>query len=170
MYSFLDWVFLVYFGTHVPISMFIDFQAVLPSEWYFGWPKDLVQWYLKMYGDPFMNPNTSPMWFKLFVSCELVIQFPFFFALFYGVLCKKQATQWFRLSSIVYSAHVITTLIPILAYFVYGQSKDFIDGEIPKNRLMLTLFYSPYFLVPLSLLLKSLFFFPKYENLQKKHV
>ena len=50
---------------------------------------------------------------------------------------------WVRIPAIVYGTHVATTLVPILAEFLFNSSKP---------KLMAALIYSPWLLLPLELL------------------
>lgn len=60
---------------------------------------------------------------------------------------------------IVYSTHVVTALLCIYHHiFLHDFSKDEIPGpKTLKDRLVLGLFYLPYFVVPIILLIDSLF-------------
>jgi len=51
--------------------------------------------------------------------------------------------RWVRIPAIVYGTHVATTLVPILAEFLFNSSKP---------KLMAALIYSPWLLLPLALL------------------
>ena len=136
MNSILKLVFLVYFITHIPISLCLDFQALL-GTYYPETLKDLQRFYTNTYNDPLFI--TSPIWFKSFIFCEILFQFPFFFVATYGLLYEK---NWIRIPSIIYGTHVATTLVPILSEFAFNDQLS----EIQK--LTLFGFYFPYFLIP----------------------
>ena len=66
--------------------------------------------------------------------------------------------KWIRTPAIVYSAHVATTLLPILAHILFYQ---FPTGPHPgpqslQERWLLVSIYAPYLLVPLLLLFTML--------------
>lgn len=67
--------------------------------------------------------------------------------------------RWIRVPMIVYSTHVVTALLCIYHHiFLHDFSKDEIVGpKTMKDRLVLGLFYLPYFIVPVILLIDSLF-------------
>ena len=73
------WLFIVFFVTHVPITVFIDAQAALPRKFFPPAALNLVDWYTSSEGfaDPLMGEK--PTWFRHIVTCELVFQLPFFF-------------------------------------------------------------------------------------------
>ncbi|MEQ2169364.1 hypothetical protein GOODEAATRI_024435, partial [Goodea atripinnis] len=101
----LEIIFFFYFASHIPITLFIDLQALLPGDVY---PQpvssdhsvfficllrrlslaadinhsflhqlvDLLRWYAEEFKDPMMLDH--PEWFKSFVFCEALLQMPFF--------------------------------------------------------------------------------------------
>lgn len=98
----LDTVFLIFFISHIPITLFLDLQTILPAHVFPIWARELLQYYATTFSgkmfqpnfvlDPFMNLKHTPLWFKSLVACELVFQLPLFFILSYGVL------QWILLA------------------------------------------------------------------------
>ena len=64
-----------------------------------------------------------------------------------------------RIPTIVYSTHVITTLIPILAHILLHDFTDSVSRgpRTREERLTLAGIYAPYLLVPVLLLLTMLF-------------
>ncbi|XP_059170334.1 sigma intracellular receptor 2-like [Physella acuta] len=157
MARFLDIVFFFYFLTHIPISLLVDFQSVLPLEYYPQQLIDVKEWYCREFRDPMMV--AAPTWFKSFVFCELLIQFPFFFIAVYGFFKGSKNCKWLRWPCVVYGSHVATTLIPISAHILFY---DFSNEKHPSprnlnERLTLLGFYFPYLLVPVLLVLDSLF-------------
>mmetsp|Transcript_4742 Transcript_4742/g.8946 ORF Transcript_4742/g.8946 Transcript_4742/m.8946 type:complete len:168 (+) Transcript_4742:1-504(+) len=142
MNSLLRFVFLAYFISHVPITLFIDLQG----NWGPQYPAMLQQvntWYCETYGDFLMAD--PPIWFRSFIMGEAFFQFPFFFVATYGLLYRK---QWIRIPSIIYGSHVVTTLQPIMYTFYLADNSD---GRM--NKLALFGFYMPYLMVPLILTL-----------------
>lgn len=166
----LEWLLGFYFLSHIPITLFMDLQAVLPRELYPDELTKLQKWYAKEFKDPLIQD--PPSWFKSFLFCELVFQLPFFPIATYAFF--KGGCKWIRTPAIIYSVHTITTLIPILTTLLF---EDFskasgLKGQGPKTireRLTLVSFYAPYFLIPLMLLLfmlRSPHY--KYEEKRKK--
>lgn len=100
----LEIVFFLYFASHIPITLFIDLQALLPQHvypqqvsvtelhnapppftfmrWFFFFfltsvqLKDVLRWYSEKFKDPMVVD--PPEWFKSFIFCEALIQLPFF--------------------------------------------------------------------------------------------
>lgn len=66
--------------------------------------------------------------------------------------------KWIRTPAIVYSTHVATTLIPILAHILFHQFpvKPHPGPQTNRERWLLASIYAPYLLVPVVLLLTML--------------
>ena len=141
MHAFFKYLFLVYFVTHVPITLLIDLQG----NWGQHYPQilqDLVAWYITHFKDFLMD--SKPDWFRSFIICEALFQLPFFFSAIYALVYHK---NWIRIPAIVYGAHVSTTLIPILAEFIASSSLS------STEKTYLCGIYSPYLLIPALLCL-----------------
>ncbi|XP_030296134.1 sigma intracellular receptor 2 [Sparus aurata] len=150
----LEIIFFLYFASHIPITLFIDLQALLPGHVFPQPLRDLLKWYAAEFKDPMMMD--PPHWFKSFIYCEAVLQMPFFPVAAYAFL--KGGCKWIRTPAIVYSAHVATTLVPILGHILFYQ---FPVGPHPgpqtlQERMLLVSIYAPYLLVPLLLLFTML--------------
>uniref|UniRef100_A0A9L0JV05 Sigma intracellular receptor 2 n=1 Tax=Equus asinus TaxID=9793 RepID=A0A9L0JV05_EQUAS len=166
----LEWLLGLYFLSHVPITLFLDLQALLPRELYPLELRNLMEWYAKEFKDPLLQD--PPMWFKSFLFCELVFQLPFFPFAAYAFF--KGGCKWIRIPAIIYSVHTMTTLIPILSTFLFedfSKASGF-KAQGPKTfheRLTLLSVYAPYFLIPLMILLFMLWSpHYKYEEKRKK--
>jgi hypothetical protein len=141
-------IFLLYFVSHIPITLFFDLQIVLPKWLYPTCLQDMVVSYSQSFKDPYvLNP---PPWYKSFVVCELFIQFPFFFAATYAFW--KGGCQWIRVPSMVYASHVATTVLAILSEILFGDFSQESGPVTNTERLVLSAFYAPYLFVPLLLL------------------
>lgn len=164
----VEWLLGLYFLSHIPITLFIDLQAVLPAELYPQEFSNLLRWYAKEFKDPLMQD--PPVWFKSFVFCELVFQLPFFPIAAYAFF--KGSCRWIRIPAIIYAVHTITTLIPILYIFLledFSKAVAF-KGVRPENfreRLTLIGVYVPYLIIPIILLLFMLRN-PYYKNEEKR--
>jgi hypothetical protein len=142
--------FLIFFISHIPITILVDGQAVF-SRLYPSSFLNLVAWYSDLFGDVLMRRSTdnNKDWFASLVLCELLFQIPFFFVaarmiLSYPTKTVQQEAQssnrstkngntkqrfvhdedypsWFRSTCIIYGAHTSTTLVPILATFAMSQ-------------------------------------------------
>uniref|UniRef100_H2QCG8 Transmembrane protein 97 n=1 Tax=Pan troglodytes TaxID=9598 RepID=H2QCG8_PANTR len=150
----VEWLLGLYFLSHIPITLFVDLQAVLPRELYPVEFRNLLKWYAKEFKDPLLQE--PPAWFKSFLFCELVFQLPFFPIATYAFL--KGSCKWIRTPAIIYSVHTMTTLIPILSTFLFedfSKASGF-KGQRPETlheRLTLVSVYAPYLLIPFVLLI-----------------
>ncbi|XP_052073602.1 sigma intracellular receptor 2-like [Mytilus californianus] len=157
MAAVLDFIFLCYFITHIPISIFVDAQVLLP-KWIF--PTKVVElkaWYCAEFKDTMMID--PPAWFRTFVYCEFIFQFPFFFVAVYAFIKGIKNCSWIRTPMIVYSTHVATTTAAICFHIMYNDfSKSKPKG--PKTQIerqALLMFYFPYLLIPLLMLTNFIF-------------
>uniref|UniRef100_A0A2R9BDB0 EXPERA domain-containing protein n=1 Tax=Pan paniscus TaxID=9597 RepID=A0A2R9BDB0_PANPA len=166
----VEWLLGLYFLSHIPITLFVDLQAVLPRELYPVEFRNLLKWYAKEFKDPLLQE--PPAWFKSFLFCELVFQLPFFPIATYAFL--KGSCKWIRTPAIIYSVHTMTTLIPILSTFLFedfSKASGF-KGQRPETlheRLTLVSVYAPYLLIPFVLLIFMLRSPYKYEEKRKKN-
>ena len=134
-------VLVVYFVTHIPISLLVDLQALF-IDFYPEFLKEFVRvQYISKYGDYLMAD--PPIWMKALIGFE-VLQVPFFFIAAYAIVFKK---NWIRIPSIIYSSHVVTAVSIILTDFYNSTRLSF------NQKAVLFSFYLPYLLIPLSLLL-----------------
>ena len=239
--SFERAVLLVFFATHIPITLLIDAQAALPASWFPTAVRDLVDWYASPEGfnDSLMRYPRAP-WFRSIVTCEVLLQVPFFFLALHGLWTAKhrrcirpaavdsaalhsfvdlfEVSERLRAPALLYTAHVVTTMVPILTHFVLpcgclplfggnpfdthetkaagrGDARKWFrqpflpdnsaagvigdcsaevgggpchsscctdDGASPRQRLVLSLIYAPYLLVPLLLMRIVLREFPPF--------
>jgi len=136
---------LVFFATHVPATLLIDSQAVLPARYVPPLARQLLEWHVANTGDPLMAPlvaSRSPApWFRALVLGELSLQLPFFFVAVYAFARRR---NWIRLPALVYGVHTATTLLPILAELAAATSVT------EAQRLTLLAVYLPYFMLPLA--------------------
>ncbi|GIL60429.1 hypothetical protein Vafri_15020, partial [Volvox africanus] len=140
----LDGIFLAYFILHIPTTILVDSQSIVPSKYYPSWAKELLQWHIKTNGDHLVS--TNPLWFVSLVLCECFLQLPFFFIAAFAFIKRR---NWIRIPSIVYGVHVATTMVPILVDILFSPSAG------PK-RATLALIYLPYLIVPLLLVVRML--------------
>lgn len=156
MLRLLDTIFVCYFLSHIPTTLIMDASLVLPASLYPDAIRDTQKWYVSTFKDPFMNPVTSPLWFKSFIWAELFIQVPLFLACAYGIYRSR---SWVRLPSMIYAAHVMTTMMPILTLLLVGVDKDFYPAEhrpdTQATRILLG-FYTPYFIIPFMLFMRMI--------------
>lgn len=151
-----DFVCIIYFASHIPITLGFDAQSILPTVG-IEFPKPLsalLRWYCAQYADPLMC--SPPTWFRAICWVELLVQTPFFFVALVGWLRRA---EWLRAPLIAYGAHVATTLIPIYGALLEAwQQRKLSDGQFQ----FLAAVYMPYFIIPFALMIwagraKSLF-------------
>ena len=137
--------FLLYFASHVPITILIDGQGAFST--YYPQPlRDLVQWYCHVFGDVLMR-YPSPIWFQSVILAEVFLQLPFFFislAVLWPAAEKHDGhyPRWFQSLCLVYGAHVST----------FWTSSEMTTIQVA----MTTAVYLPYLLFPLYLLYLAL--------------
>ena len=130
--------FLVFFATHIPITLLIDAQGLLPPSLFPTALRNLVLWYCDSYKDNLMrNP---PLWFRSVLFAELTIQLPLFFFFLYGLMRRDNRI---RIPGLMYGSHTATTLVPIIAEFAFNSSTS-----IPEKGWLIMI-YAPYFVIPL---------------------
>ncbi|KAJ1667414.1 Transmembrane protein 97 [Coemansia sp. RSA 1646] len=149
--SRLDTLFLAYFISHIPITLCVDLQPLIPTG---SVPRPLLvlnDVLTRQLRDPFMvlgNSSSSDLtWFRSLLACELVLQLPFFF---YAVWALWVSSPRRHLPLLVYGAHVSTTMAPILGMLLFGN----IDRSC-HERMLLASMYVPYLLIPLAMVCVS---------------
>lgn len=149
-------VFAVYFIAHIPITLLIDAQALLPSHYFPKGVINVLEWYNRASRDPLMDSNASVPWFQALILCELVFQLPVFFLLAKFYL-RRSVPKYNSMDvlALVYGTHVVTTMVPIFGVFVSEQ------------RLDLIAIYSPYFFFPLAIACNSAISIVKFMQQQK---
>ena len=132
------WIVVVFLATHIPATIMMDSQALVPAKFVPKFARSLLEFHVNANHDPLME--FQPVWFKSLIAFELVFQLPFFFVGCYAFYHKR---NWIRLPGIVYGTHTATTLIPILADILHS-------GDIPSAaaRAQLFFIYLPYLVIP----------------------
>ncbi|KAF9214268.1 hypothetical protein BGZ59_004028 [Podila verticillata] len=145
-----DLAMFVYFVAHIPLTLLMDLVPVYP--WFiqtFIKPlRDFLVWYVATFKDPIMG-NPDMMWFKTFLRMEGLIQLPIFiysaWALYNN---KRSAALWIC----VYSAHVITTVLPCIETLAMGKPSHFPIAISDNQKTLLMCMYSPWLFFPLWML------------------
>lgn len=140
----LRWTLIVFYATHIPITLLFDGQALLPEWLYHRAVKSLLDSYVEFANDPLMRRGETPEWLQCFIYCEMLLQLPFFFFAVYALMKKKES---FKVPAIIYGSHTCTTLLPILHSFAVSAELQF------RDKLLLASFYGPYLLFPFVTLL-----------------
>ena len=138
--SFPEWVrkvCLVYFVSHIPATLLVDAQALIPKRFVPSIAQSILHFHCEQNKDFLMrNP---PLWLKSFIACELLVQLPLFFYLAKGL--KEKNYRKIRTPGLLYCVHVMTTMVPILSEIVASSSV--------ADKLFFI--YFPYFFVPFLL-------------------
>lgn len=163
----LEWLLGLYLRPHVPITLLLDLQVVLPCKLYPIEFRNLFTWHPKDFKDPLLQ--MPPTWFKPF--SQALFQLP----CFPSVACAfvKGGCKWTSTPAIFYSVHTVTILIPVLSIFLsedFSKANGF-KGPGPQTFrvwLILISIYAPYFFIPGMLLLFMLWsLYYKYEMKEK---
>mmetsp|Transcript_25253 Transcript_25253/g.86614 ORF Transcript_25253/g.86614 Transcript_25253/m.86614 type:complete len:494 (-) Transcript_25253:103-1584(-) len=133
--------YVCFFAVHVPMTLFVDAQAVLDQRLFPAPLRSVLAWHVQVNGDALMAK--PPPWFKAVVWAEVLLQLPFFCAAV-KALCRREDAQ-LRPFALVYGAHTATTLLPILAHIFTDA------GRTPLQRFALGGIYAPFLFVPLAL-------------------
>ena len=128
--------YLLYFASHIPITLLIDAQAAIDHRYFPEPAQALLDWHIRVNGDHLMG--APPGWFRSAVWAELCLQLPFFFVAVKALYDRDEAA--FRIPFVIYGAHVATTMIPILG--------EILGSTAAPTRL--ALIYLPYLLFPLG--------------------
>lgn len=135
--------FLIFFASHIPITILMNGQTVLPKALFPFALQQILPFYAAQFHDTLM---TAPfhIWFQSFVICEVLLQVPF---VVYAVksLFKWQSTDgsgWFRTACLIYGTHAVTTVIPILTETIFN------NVNTTSEKCILFGFYLPYLLFP----------------------
>ncbi|CAE6467493.1 unnamed protein product [Rhizoctonia solani] len=115
----LDLLYLAYFAIHIPPTVLMDLQAVLPRGLFPSVLQQLPQFYLNMSGDPLIagamglhGVTTQFTWFYTFLVIEELFQLPLFIL---GIYLLRQNSPYTPILLTVYGSHVTTTMAPVLA-------------------------------------------------------
>ncbi|RKP25343.1 transmembrane protein 6/97, partial [Syncephalis pseudoplumigaleata] len=115
----VDRLLLGYFLTHLPATLLIDVQAVLPPAWIPSLLRELRAWYAYTMEDPLMRPDRPAdelVWFHAMVVCELCFQLPIMLVAVQAFWpCYVKKLRRFRVPLLAFGVHTATTLVPVLA-------------------------------------------------------
>tara|TARA_B110000977_G_scaffold15623_1_gene19105 strand:+ start:2152 stop:2577 length:426 start_codon:yes stop_codon:yes gene_type:complete len=90
-------IVLVFLATHVPATVLMDSQALVPKSMVPKFAQRLLEFHISTNHDPLMDDQ--PVWFKSFILCELLFQLPFFIIGFRAFYMKR---NWIRIPGLVY--------------------------------------------------------------------
>jgi hypothetical protein len=148
-------VLLIYFITHIPITILIDLQAILAQHYPEALKTFMKTEYAIKYGDFLML--SPPVWMKSLIVFEL-FQLPFFFFAAYALIYKKNVL---RIPSIIYGSHVTTAVSVILSEFYFS------DKITTSQKVVLFSFYLPYLIIPFTITVYMAFTEKPFEDKKK---
>ena len=161
VFELASWAF---FASHVPITLLVDAQAVLPRALYEWGPRRALELYVGWSRDPLMRLPAAA-WFRAIICAELALQLPFFVVALFalrGAFDARAAPPsrglsspaWLLTAAIAYGAHVATTMVPILATFALHSERG-PNAITAGHRAALVAIYSPYLVMPLAVLWRA---------------
>ena len=142
----VDALVAIYLIAHGVIALLIDIQSILPDvapalyeHYKSAGLTAIVQQWVQQEGDFLVGAN--PLWFKATIAGEVLLQVPLCFVLGYGWLASR---EWVRTPGLLYSVHVLTTMVPIMAELCTD----------PRPTLTCKVIYGIWVLLPLIVLLR----------------
>jgi len=142
---FLRWLGIVFFATHIPATLLVDAQALLPAYVFPKFARKMLENFIEQYNDPLMSAamgsggSADRRWFLSLVATELLIQLPFFFVALYAFVARR---EWIRVPLVAYGGFVTATMVPILSELALAE------GLGAGKRAALLMMYVPYLVVP----------------------
>lgn len=157
----MDLFYFVFFLFHIPSTLLVDCQGILPKQFV---PKPLQAippWYVGMSGDPLMGgamgilENGSDLaWFKSFMYLEALFQLPVFVIGARGLWRDSPGIYGLL---VLYGASTATTTFACLATFINTPTTSAatiaqsVISITPQQRVMLLASYVPFCIVPLCI-------------------
>ncbi|TDL23970.1 hypothetical protein BD410DRAFT_786669 [Rickenella mellea] len=153
----LDLLYFIFFCVHIPATLMIDLQGLLPSYVFPAPVRKIVPFYLSISNDPLMagafGMNGLPsqwLWFKSFLFLECLFQLPTFLVGIYALWHDMRKVYPLLLT---YGASTFTTLVPVLTVFlttpVSSTPQKGIHTITPSQLVILLASYIPFTIVPL---------------------
>ncbi len=143
-----DYVYLIFFVLHIPITLIIPPQFILPKEYIPKLFQQLLLDNINSTKDPILSlylQDPVPAWIMTIFATEIIFQLPFFV---YASYCLYK-NQPCKVTSLLYCAHVLTTNAIVVSYIL--------QQEATVDQLMKWLFtYAPFTLIPFLYLLDIL--------------
>ncbi|KAI8355973.1 transmembrane protein 6/97 [Mortierella sp. GBAus27b] len=145
-----DLIMFIYFAIHIPTTALMDIVPLYPAFMtpYIQPLIKFTEYYVETYRDPFIA-DRSLVWFNTFLHMEGLIQLPIFvyaaWALYHN---QRNVALWIC----IYSAHVMTTVLPCLTTLNFGKDSDFPFLVTDSQKTFLTCLYTPWLLFPLWML------------------
>ncbi|CAE7221520.1 unnamed protein product [Rhizoctonia solani] len=157
----LDLVYFIFFVIHIPATLLMDLQAIIPSGVLPPFFQIIPEFYLSISGDPliagamgFHGVPTQFTWFRTFIIMEGLFQLPMFFL---GLYTLKKNSPYTPILLILYGSHVTTTVIPVLTTtlatptFTSAADAASFTSLNASQLTVLMASYIPFLAVPLAM-------------------
>jgi hypothetical protein len=153
----LDLLYMTFLVLHIPPTLLLDAQAVLPSHYFPNGLKAFLANYIATSKDPLLSNIQQPQfaWLRAYMVCELTVQMLVFvagpLALYKGKLQASYPAELINVPDnrkfwpvlLLYAAHGATTTLACLANI---SAATYLDS---KQYTLLMCSYLPYLLVPI---------------------
>ncbi|KAI9359665.1 hypothetical protein DFJ73DRAFT_957453 [Zopfochytrium polystomum] len=147
----LDLFFVVFFLLHIPTTLLIGTQSLVPASAVPAPLRDAVKSWAATSGDPWLARIAAeqplPAWWIATVAVELAFQLPWFFWFIYVAVVDSPALPT---GSIIYAVQCMTSMVPILSEIVFAHP----ELTATQRRTVFGAYF-PYFIVPALLLMRA---------------
>lgn len=141
-----DKFYFAYFLLHIPITVFMDSNIVVPKEYLVSWAQAVLDFHISTNKD-FLLVET-PLWLQVFGLFELVFQLPLFVYCSIKLYKGNDRLHWIWMVIYGFNAS-FTTLVCLVYVYLTGDQYGLSFGE----RINLLGIYSPYLVIPLVMLI-----------------
>ncbi|CAE6415185.1 unnamed protein product [Rhizoctonia solani] len=155
-----DLLYFVFFVIHIPATLLMDLQAIVPPGLLPSFFQIIPNFYLSISGDPLIagamglhGVPTQFTWFRTFIVIEGLFQLPLFFL---GLYALKKDSPYTPILLMIYGSHVTTTVVPVLTttlatpIAIIGITKAVPFASVSTVQLaVLMASYIPFLVVPL---------------------
>ncbi len=105
-----DLLIISYFLLHIPLTLFVDSQAVFPREHYPQVFRQMLDDWIRDYDDQLMK--SPPAFIKAYVALALFTHIPFFLV---ATVAFIKGHNYIRLPTIIYGISTATTVVASIA-------------------------------------------------------
>ncbi|CAE6419191.1 unnamed protein product [Rhizoctonia solani] len=157
----LDLLYFIFFVIHIPATLLMDLQAIVPPGALPSFFRIIPEFYLSISGDPLIagamglhGAPTQFTWFRTFIMMEGLFQLPVFFL---GLYALKKDSPYTPVLLTLYGSHVTTTVVPVLTTTLATPISANMTNTTPfisLNASQLTILmasYIPFLAVPLAM-------------------
>lgn len=142
MISVSDKFYLAYLLVHIPVSILVDSNLIVPRQYQWGPSLALFDWHKQTNHDFLLDQ--LPLWLQVFGAIELLFQTPLFVYCLYAIWSNRSRRHWPWLAVYGFNAF-LTTLVCLVYVVVEGP----LNGLLKMQCILLLGIYIPYCLIPL---------------------